>query len=282
MLINPVLKRASLFFVLSVFIFAGCKKRDSNPLADVDDNGGYASDASRVEWMSNDAISIADAAGNFYNGQYMRTTNTFGACATVATDSLHSPRNLIIRFGDVNCKCLDGRNRRGTIIVSFDSTYNKGNQIHTITFQNYYVNDIQLGGSILTTRIDTTVIGKWYYNVKADLAMTTTPNQIVYWQGALVRKWVTGYATGEREDNVYSISGNATLTRANGHKFAFNINTPIQFAQNCDYAESGVITVNGYNGARTLNYGAGTDNPAGTCDDGAQLNIGVHVYQIKL
>lgn len=279
---NPILKRATLFIVFALFLFTACKKKESNPLSDADDNGGYASDGSRIEWMSNDAISIADAAGYFYNGQYMRTTNTFGTCATVSTDTLHSPRVLIIRFGDVNCTCLDGRNRRGTIVVSYDSTYKHANQLHTITFQNYYVNDIQLGGTINTTRIDTTVIGDWYYNVKADLAMTTTPNQIVTWQGSLVRKWIAGYATGEREDNVYSISGNATLTRANGHKFVFNINTPIQYAQNCDYAESGVITVSGYNGDRTLNYALGTNNEPGSCDDGAQLNIGVHVYQIKL
>ncbi len=282
MFIKPILKRASLFIVFSLFLVAGCKKTDSNPLSDADDNGGYAADGSKVEWLCNDAISIADAAGYFYNGQYMRTTNTFGACATVATDSLHSPRIVIIRFGDANCKCLDGRNRRGTIVVSFDSTYKKAGQIHTITFQDYYVNDVQLGGSILTTRVDTTVVGNWFYNVKTDVTMTTVPNQIVTWKGSLVRKWVAGYATGEREDNVYSVSGNATLTRANGHIFTFDINTPIQYAQNCDYAESGVITVTGYNGPRTLNYGAGTDNPAGTCDDGAQLNIGVHVYQVKL
>ncbi len=280
---TPILKRAALFFVFSMLLFTACKKRESNPLSDADDNGGYASDGSKIEWLSNDAISIADAAGNFFNGQYMRTTNTFGACATVSTDSSRiGDRTIIVRFGNENCKCLDGRNRRGTIIISYDTSYNVAKHIHTITFQDYYVNDVKLDGNILTTRVDTTVVGNWYYNVKADLSMTNTPNQIVYWQGSLVRKWVAGYATGEREDNVYSISGNATLTRANGHKFTFDINTPIQYAQNCDYAESGVITVTGYNGPRVLNYGAGTDNPPGTCDDGAQLNIGIHIYQVKL
>ena len=282
MLRNSLLGKATLFIALTTVVIFGCKKRDSNPLPDADDNGGYASDASHVEWLCNDAISIADAAGNFYNGQYMRVTNTFGECATVATDSTISPRKHIIRFGNSNCKCLDGRYRRGTITVTFDSTYNKNKQMHTITFDNYYVNDVQLSGSIVTTRVDTTVVGNWYYAVKSDVAMTTKPNEIVRWQSSMLRKWIAGYATGEREDNMYSISGSASLTRANGHLFTFNINTPIQFAQNCDYAESGVITVSGYDGPRTLNYGAGTDNPAGTCDDGAQLNIGVHVYQIKL
>jgi hypothetical protein len=279
---NLILKRAALFIVFSMLLFTACKKKNSNPLNDADDNGGYASDASKIEWLSNDAISIADAGGNYFNGNYMRTTNPFGNCASVSIDSLHTPRLLIIRFGDVNCMCLDGRNRRGTIVVQFDTAYNVANRQHQITFQDYHVNDVKLDGNIIVTRIDTTVVGNWFYNVKSSLSMTSVPNQIVTWQGSLVRKWVDGYATGDRGDNIYSLSGAATLTRANGHIYVFNINTPIQFAENCDYAESGVITVSGYNGARVLNYGAGSNNPVGTCDNDAQLNIAEHVYQIKL
>ena len=80
-------------------------------------------------------------------------------------------------------------------------------------------------------------------------------------------------------DDIFSISGNATITRANGHFFACDIATPLKAALNCDYIESGVVNVNGYTGVNTqrvLNYGAGN------CDNIAQLNIGALVYQITL
>jgi hypothetical protein len=263
-------------------MFSACKKGPTNVLDDADDNGGYASDASKIEWLSNDAISIADAAGNYYNGVYMRTTNTFGTCATVSTDTLHSPHVIIVRFGNSNCKCLDDRYRRGTITISYDSNYSRKDQIHTISFDNYYINDVKLGGTVKVTRIDTTVVGNWYYKVKVDASMTNQPNEIVYWQGSLVRKWVSGYATGERNDNVYSISGNATLTRANGHKYVFNIATPLRFAQDCDYCESGVVDISGYTGARQLDYSVSSGSTTGGCDNVAKMNINGSIYSIML
>lgn len=279
---SAIIKRSVLFIVLSVFVFGGCKKTDSNPLSDEDDAGGYASDLSRVEWMSNDAISIADAAGNFYNGAYMKGTNTFGTCAIVSIDTLSSPHMLIVRFGNENCVCLDGKSRRGTISVSYSGHYTDSNQIHTITYDNYYVNNIQLSGNTKVTRVDTTVVGNWYYRVLVNDTMTLSPNVYVTWKGALTRKWISGYGSGDRSDDAFSISGNATLVRPNGHLFACDIQTPLKFALDCNYAESGVVNVTGFNGeTRVLNYALGANTP-GQCDNFAQLNIGVHVYQLAM
>lgn len=281
---STVLKRGAFFVVLALFALGGCKKEGSSAatLSDVDDNGGYASDASKIEWLSNDAISIADAAGDFYNGVYVRTTNTFGTCAIVAVDTTNSPHILNISFGNVNCQCLDGKNRRGNIIVSYDGQYTDSNKIHNITYQDYYVNDVRLSGSTKVTRVDTTVVGNWYYRVVVNDTMTRTPNQYVTWKGTLVRKWIAGYATGDRSDNVYSISGNTTLVRENGHLFTFDIQTPLKFALNCDYAESGVVNVTGLNtDTRKLDYALG-GNVTGDCDNQAQLTIGPATYIINL
>lgn len=280
---SAILKKSVLFAVFAIFAIAGCKKTDSNPLSDEDDAGGYASDASRIEWLSDDAISIADAAGNFYNGVYMKGTNTFGTCALVSIDTVSSPHVLIIRFGSENCMCLDGKNRRGNIVVRYSGKYTDSNKLHTISFQDYYVNDIRLSGTTKVTRVDTTVVGNWYYRVLVDDTMTTKPNEYVTWKGTLTRKWIAGYNTGDRSDDIYSVSGNTTIVRANAHLFAFDIQTPLQVALGCDYIQSGVANVTGFNGdTRVLNYALGNNGTPGQCDNRAQLNIGVHVYQLVL
>jgi len=279
---NSIFRKGAFFIVIPMLLLSACSK-SNNGLSNPDDNGGYASDASRIEWANNDVISIADAAGETYNGAYMRTTHTtIGECALVGTDTNTSAmHNLTIRFGDVDCPCLDGRKRRGTIIVYYNGNYTDSAQIHTITFDNYFINDNQLTGSITYTRVDTTVIGDWYYKILVNDAMNLTPgqlnSQIITWNGNLERKWVTGYATDDRSDDIYAISGSATLTRANGHQFTFDIATPLQFALNCDYAESGVADVWGpIAPMRILNYGSGN------CDPDAQVSISGNVYSILL
>ena len=281
--------RKGIFFIVipalmvaaSALFFVACQKSNDNNLYNADDQGGYASDASRIEWATDDVISICDAAGQVYNGVYM------GDCCTVATDtSLNmagGQNNLVIRFG-TNCLCADNRVRSGAIIVSYYGEYSDTAQKHTITFDNYEVNGNQMTGTITTERVDTTIVGNWYYKVKVNNALNlnanTTTNsqnvQITTWQGFLTRKWVQGYATSDRSQEIFSISGSATLTRADTHVFNFDIAVPLQFALNCNYCESGVVNVIGAVGSRVLNYGSGV------CDPYAQLNVGIHVYQLTL
>ncbi len=277
------IKKGAFSLLASVLIFAGCTRTSTNTLSDGDDDGGYASDLSRIEWANNDVISIADAAGDAYNGAFVRTTGTtLGTCATVGTDTIHTPHTLTIRFGPSDCSCLDGRMRRGTIIVSYSGQYKNSGMLHTITFDHYYVNDNEMTGSIKTIRVDTTVTGNWYYKVivadSMNVSLDPLNSKYVTWTGSLVRKWVQGYlTTSDRGDDIFSISGNATLTRPNGHQFSCDIATPLQFAMGCDFAESGVVDVTGYNPPmRVLNYGSGT------CDNTALLNINTNVYTLTL
>ena len=277
---NSIFRKGAFFIVISMLLSCafGCR-RVANTLSNPDDNGGYASDASRIELYNDDAISITDAAGVNYNSGYIGTEG----CVTVATDTTDIPHTIIVRFG--NCAGFDGKVRSGSIIVSYNGEYTDPGQVHTITFDNYFINSTQLTGSIQTIRIDTTITGNWYYriNVNDSLNMSQDPQQSQYvvWNGSLVRKWVQGYSVQgtdsmNRSQQIFSVSGSATLTRANLHVFTFSISTPLQVAIDCGFVESGVVNVSGYDGPRILNYGTGT------CDPNAQLAIGVNTYEITL
>ncbi len=265
---------------LSVLAIAGCKRaiNDDNYLANDDDRIGYATDANRIEFANNDVISLADQAGILYNAEYIRSSTS--RCATVAVDTVNQPHTLIIRFGDNDCLCADGRKRRGAIIVSYAGRYLQNGDVKTITFNNYHLDGNRLMGAIKMTRVDTAVTGDPFYVVQVNDTMDVNPDPLqskyLVWTGNLLRKWVGGDKTSDRNDDYFSVAGNATLTRPNGHKFDFNISTPLQFGTSCDFAQSGVVNVTGYTGNRILNYGNGT------CDNQAQLNIGVNIYQLTL
>jgi len=261
---------------MCTLLFTSCVREKKSVLTDVDDNGGYASDLSRIELYNDDAISIADAAGFNYNRDFIGAEG----CATVAVDTLLDPvnRTLIIRFN--NCNGSDGRARKGAIIVKYTGKYADSGKVKTISFDNYWVNGTQMTGTIKYIRVDTTIVGNWYYKITVNdsLNMSQDPlkSQWVVWKGALVRKWVTGYTTLTRQDDVFSISGDGTLTRPNLHQFTCNIGTPLQFAIDCDYCESGVVNVSAYTGMRVLSYGLGD------CDNLAQLNIGQQPYSLRM
>jgi hypothetical protein len=267
-------KAAAFCAIISSALLSSCHQ-DSSPLS-ADDNGGYASDASRIEWVTDDVISMADAAGSVYNGAYIAPAS----CATVATDTVSNPHTLTIRFGNQNCRGFDGRERRGTIIVTYTGRYSDSGKLHTITYDNYYINNNQLTGSVNLVRVDTTVAGNWYYKVQVNDSLDMNPDPLkseyILWKGNLVRKWLAGFNSTDRNQEVFSVSGIATLTRQNGHVFSFGIATPLQVAMNCDFVEAGVVNVGGYQGPRVLNYGSGT------CDAIAQLAIGANTYQIPL
>ena len=281
---NSSLSKFAVFIVIPMFLFSACTPATNSGLSNGDDNGGYASDASRIEWINEDVISIADAAAYVYNATYLRTTHTtgVGTCATVATDTNSNPHTLIIRFGNSgvggtttaadDCSCLDGRKRRGTIIVSYTGHFFDSGVIHTITFDNYFVNDNEFSGTIQTIIADTTITGNHHYSVHSDvnLNMSQDPlqSQFILWNGSFDRKWISGAGTLDRGDDGFLVSGSATLTRANGHQFTFNISSPLQLFMNCNYIESGVVTVSSTDGSRILNYGNGS------CDANAQVNIG--------
>jgi hypothetical protein len=264
-------RNGALIAFVSIILFASCGKSSSggSQYFTADDNGGYASDASRIELANDDAISMADAAGTYYNADFIGST---ASGVTVSTDTVSIPHTLIIRFGTTDVVCLDGKKRSGAIIISYSGEYTDTAQPHTITFDNYTINDNQLTGSVEVTRVDTTVAGNWYYKERVtetmNMGTATNNTQTVIWNGSLVRKWVTGYATGTRTDDVFSISGSANLTRANGSTYSFGLATPLQIAMDCNFAEAGVVDVSGYSGARTLNYGSGT------CDAYAQVTLG--------
>ena len=274
MKLGSILKCGFLIAGLSALALSGCRQAPANESLGTDDNGGYASDISKIQLYTDDAISIADVAGTYYNAVFIGSS-----CATVAVGDTMPGDNhfLIVRFGDnQNCLGLDNRNRRGNIIISYTGSYLDTANLHTITFDNYFVDGVQLTGTINYSRVDTTVVGNWYYNVSLSDTLISAANQYTVWKGTLVRQWVGGYATGDRTDDVFSISGNATLTRANMHQFACAIAAPIQDALNWNYAESGIVNVSGASGVRVLNYGYGAQ------DNLAQINIGNNAYSVTL
>ena len=83
-----------------------------------------------------------------------------------------------------------------------------------------------------------------------------------------------------RIDDVYEITGTATVTRANNMSFNVNITSPLIAALSCHWIKQGTVQMTPVSTSsqltRTLDYGNGV------CDALATLTIGNKTYNITL
>ena len=286
MRIKSLLKKGAFLIVVSVLTLAACRRSNNGTpvLTGTDDNGGYASDATKLEQNSNDAISTADLAVTT-NTSGLRTTTTY---PNISRTYSGADTIVTIDFGPTDHMCADIRNRRGQLIVTYSGHYKDSLSTHTITTNNYYVDDYQVIFHKTVTNKGTNSSGQVWYTVTVNDSIILAADSIISWNGNRTRTWIAGYNSSVRSDAVYAIGGTTTLTRANGHVFTFDISasSPLKVALACRWIESGIVTISSSTftgGDRTLDYSySGAGVTPGGCDDLAKLTIGTHTYVITL
>ena len=213
-----------------------------------------------------------------------------GNCANIVR--LHSDSSnadtLIITFGfnnganvNVNCLCADGRYRRGVINVVYSGKYRDSLSTHTISFNNYFVNENQISGGKIVTNKGRNASGHPVFDISVNGTVVLANNGgTITWVSNRTREWIAGYTTfgpGNWNDDVYLITGSANGTGASGNTFNATITTPLKRAMNCRWFESGTVDFTpAGKSTRTLDYGGSG------CDDQATVTINGNVNTITL
>jgi hypothetical protein len=265
------------FATLTAFTFTACNRLKNDDAEDT----GYAADHATIEKNFADVQSIADEAGESGSLSTYRTAGgpyMLGQCANVTHDTVSTPHKITVDFGTTNCLCKDGVYRRGQIIITYTGRYRDLGHTHTISFNNYFVNDNQLTGTKTVTYNTTDVAGNPIYDITIDgHVILANSTDTISSSSTRTRTWIAGFNTPNRADDVYEISGGGTITRANGKTFSIQVTTPLQVALACRWIQSGVVTITPQGGtARTLDYGSGT------CDAQATLTVNGKTHSITL
>lgn len=249
---------------VAVYIFAA--SCHTKPVISSEDTG-YSTDQAVTEKTFSDVQNVADQAMSTSSGGSLAYRTTSG-CATVH----QSADTTVIDFGSSDCTCKDGRTRRGKIIViHMGGHYADPGYSHTITFDNYFVNDNQVTGSKSVTNMGNNSSGQPYFNITVNGSVILSNNRgTVSETSTRTRTWTAGYDTpSDFTDDVYQVTGSGTLIRANGNKINVEITSPLTMASGCRWIEAGTVKFTLPNGlSRTLDYG---DSPV--CDDMATLTV---------
>ncbi|MCB0395502.1 MAG: hypothetical protein KDD36_02535 [Flavobacteriales bacterium] len=251
--------------------FVSCKKERDNDYSAANDNALAERSFSDIESISDQA-----ADGNLTSYKDGLDQSIMGKCATITHDTTTTPRSLVVDFGTVNCLCNDGRNRRGKIRVSYNGMYRDPGSTHSITPEDYYVNDYKIEGLKSVTNMGYNSSNHLYYNITVDGTVTAPDGKSATWKSDRVREWVEGESTLINWlDDVYLITGTASGTGANGNGYNAAVKTPLRVELSCRWITSGSfeLTPDGKDPI-TGDYGNGNcDNQATVVFRGKTYNV---------
>lgn len=264
----------------SLMMICSCTK-DNSTNNSKDNETQTASDNMLAQTINDDVTTVtAQSEDNGVSGTLGDSAYGFllSPCATISLNTISSPHQLIIDFGSTNCKCLDGKYRRGKILVSYAGFYKDSGSSHTIGFDNYHVNDYKVEGSQTVVNNGHNQNGNITFNIDVNSTITDTSGNKLTYTSSRTREWIAGAGTTGLFawlDDVYSITGTASGTSFNGTSYTANITKPLIVALNCRWIESGKIDFKP-NGSltRTIDFGNGDcDNKAAVSVAGLSIDI---------
>lgn len=262
-------KKASALIILTILFVASCaKKRNETDNRVMEDEILSNQTTSEIEMEELYASLDCDYSW----------TDLFGsACATVTESSPDFPKTITIDFG-TGCTNGAGRTKKGIIIINVTDDMRNSGANRKITFENFFVNDVQVEGERNVTNTGLNVSGNMVFSVVSNMKFTKdgeTRTREVDHQ----REWIQGSSTCEFADDEYLITGTGKTIGANDRRGTHTIITPLRLAPGtCNYISSGSIEI------KTNKERGGTiDFGSGTCDNQATLTtFRGKVYEINL
>ncbi len=209
-------------------------------------------------------------------------TNSVGdKCFTVTindngTDEFW-PRSWMVDYGTDNCENFKGKTRRGIVNVSLTDYWKVEGSLRTITYDDFYFNDVKLEGSKTIENTGLNDLGNMTWAKKmTEGKLTYTDGTSTTWNNERYSELIEGGDTRFFKDNVYAVTGGGNGVK-DGVTFSVEITSPLKYIFGCRFPVSGELTIK-IDGAEdtAINYGNGE------CDKLANKTVGGEVTEIVL
>lgn len=281
--------------LLSTLIFISCQKENSTPPVPSDgltdeQAATYSDESAQAEASFDDADNVAfiaaDEEGNAggfgfegrsasgvtgrpYLPRFFELRQRIGDCATITVtpnDSTY-PKTVTIDFGD-SCVGNDGKVRKGKMVLHFTAPVRHPGSVVTLTFVNYYVNNIHIEGTkIFRNLSEPPALIKW--SIETLNGKVTFPNGRGYmYDGIKTVKQIAGMNTNTVLDDVFQITGNSKTVFNNGLTIKLRVLDPIIKKVVCPWRSEGTLGIQINNRELKLDYGFPNN---GNCDNKALL-----------
>ena len=258
------------FLMILGVVFYSCEKETDGPSTD---DVQLAIDDAIVTAAFDDLSTFVTEAESDYQTKSAVISDDKCYDDTVFIDG--NVLKVIIDFHD-GCTDLWGNTRKGKIVATFTKFYRQEGYTHTITLEDYYINDYQVEGMKTVTNTGENEDGNIEFSVTISDGKLTTPEGVeITRESTRTREWIEGESTLNVWDDKYEITGEATGINFKGNEYTRTITQSLVISASCRFPLSGVIESQDEEGSIvTLDYGAGDcDNKATVTKDGISKEI---------
>jgi hypothetical protein len=272
-------KIAALLLLALLLATASCTNVDTPSEFSVEDSDDAVSEATD-ESANDDAEDLAFtalAADAPIGGKISTVDDRFG-CAEVTRMGDKSVGTIRIDFGD-GCNDKRGRTRRGAILIAYSGVWSEAGSSWTVTFDNYFVNDVNITGTRQVKNITTDTLRR-RFQVDLEDGEATWPD------GRIARRRLHHIREHERDNNNVLlrliIYGTAEGNHRNGRGYQIEILEPLVYDRSCA-AEGVIIPVKGKKLIKHGNRQITVDYGDGTCDNVVTLiNVNGRMKEIRI
>jgi hypothetical protein len=269
---------------LAFFSFSSCNK-DSVPIeqtsADLVDDDAVTDVAFEdvFNTVDNATIIMENLLGSGKGALESEVVLT-DSCPTITITNPVSgtfPKTITINYG-TGCSGFNGSTRSGKIIITVTDRRNVLNSTRTVTFDNYYFNNIKIEG---TKELKNLGVNS---NQNMVISHKLTGGKLTFLDGDSIersfqhqREWIAGWGTRNIWDDECLITGTATGKGINGNTYTNTILTALHWKRVCEFLVSGSIEFkrSGVDPV-VLDYGTGE------CDSRATVTRGDQSKEIIL
>jgi hypothetical protein len=252
-------------FLMFASALLSCKKEDAGN-ADIENEttfelGSNQAIADDLTEDANNAFMEAAAVKNLLGGnattQPVVTGNVLTCAAVTVMPAVGFPKTITIDFGNGVCIASNGITRKGKISIALSDSVRKPGSKAVMTFVNYYVNNYKKEGAITWTNTSIPSTKSWQR--KVENGKITAPDG-KFWLHSGVREAVqiAGANTPHTLlDDIMLITGNHTVTNAEGKTRDCFITEALQKKTICDNIGTGKLKVQGAGHTAIIDFGNG-------------------------
>ncbi len=177
------------------------------------------------------------------------------------------PNVITIDFG-TGCTDLNGREKKGKLVVNVSGDMKLKGSSRTITPDNFFVDGVQVEGSRTLTNTGTDLNGFLCFTRVVDNQKLTFPGgAVASWSSATKLCQTEGGGTKERLDDVFSITGSSNGVNRKGVAFNAEITEALIKKTACPWFVQGKSKLSDANREVTIDYGDGS------CDKKAVVTL---------